>query len=71
MCQTEFSKVRFEGDTENANQVYTGMQPLSAEDVAEIIYWTTALAPHINVNQLEVTPVAQVWSPFAVHRSDG
>lgn len=71
MCETEFSKVRFEGDVEKANQVYAGMQPLSAEDVAEIVYWTTALPPHINVNQLEVMPVAQAWSPFAVHRGDG
>ena len=47
------------------------MKPLSAADVAEIVYWTTALPPHINVNQLEVMPVAQAWSPFAVHRQDG
>jgi NADP-dependent 3-hydroxy acid dehydrogenase YdfG len=68
MCETEFSVVRFQGDEDQARQVYAGMQPLSAEDIAEIIYWTTALPPHINVNQLEVMPVAQAWSPFAVHR---
>ena len=68
MCETEFSVVRFKGDEDKAQQVYQGMQPLSASDVAEIIYWTTALPPHINVNQLEVMPTAQAWSPFAVHR---
>lgn len=68
MCETEFSLVRFEGDEEKASQVYAGMKPLSAEDIAEIVYWTTALPPHINVNQLEVMPVAQAWSPFLVHR---
>lgn len=68
MCETEFSLVRFEGDEEKASQVYAGMKPLSAEDIAEIVYWTTALPPHINVNQLEVMPVAQAWSPFVVHR---
>tara|TARA_R110002072_G_scaffold89232_4_gene199903 strand:+ start:26919 stop:27662 length:744 start_codon:yes stop_codon:yes gene_type:complete len=71
MCDTEFSVVRFEGDADRAKQVYSGMKPLSAADVAEIVYWTTALPPHINVNQLEVMPVAQAWSPFAVHRQDG
>lgn len=71
MCETEFALVRFEGDAEKAGQVYAGMQPLSAEDIAEIVYWTTALPAHINVNQLEVMPVAQAWSPFAVHRDDG
>ena len=68
MCETEFSLVRFDGDESKARQVYAGMQPLKAEDIAEIIYWTTALPPHININQLEVMPVAQAWSPFAVHR---
>ena len=68
MCETEFSVVRFDGDEGKAQQVYAGMKPLSADDIAEIIYWTTALPAHINVNQLEVMPVTQAWSPFAVHR---
>lgn len=70
MCETEFSVVRFEGDESRAKQVYSGMKPLSADDIAEIIYWTTALPAHININQLEVMPVTQAWSPFAVHRED-
>ena len=68
MCETEFSIVRFDGDEGKASKVYQGMKPLSAEDIAEIIYWTTALPPHININQLEVMPTAQTWSPFSVHR---
>jgi 3-hydroxy acid dehydrogenase/malonic semialdehyde reductase len=68
MCETEFSLVRFEGDAAKADAVYDGMQPLSAADVAEIIFWVTSLPAHINVNQLEVMPVTQTWSPFAVHR---
>lgn len=68
MCETEFSLVRFEGDADKASSVYEGMQPLSGKDVAEIVYWTTQVPPHINVNQLEVMPVAQAWSPFAVNR---
>ncbi|XOV87450.1 MAG: SDR family NAD(P)-dependent oxidoreductase [Pseudomonadota bacterium] len=68
MCETEFSIVRFGGDESRASQVYAGMTPLSAADIAEIVYWVTALPAHINVNQLEVMPTEQAWSPFAVHR---
>ena len=68
MCETEFSLVRFEGDADKASSVYEGMQPLTGKDVADIVYWTTQVPPHINVNQLEVMPVAQAWSPFTVHR---
>lgn len=70
MCETEFSTVRFEGDEDKARRVYAGMQPLTAEDIAEIIYWVTALPAHINVNQLEVMPTVQAWAPFAVHRDE-
>ena len=68
MCETEFSVVRFDGDADRARQVYQGMTPLSASDIADIVFWVTALPPHINVNQLEVMPTEQAWSPFAVHR---
>lgn len=68
MCETEFSLVRFEGDKRKAEAVYDGMQPLSAADVAEIIFFITSLPSHININQLEVMPVNQAWAPFGVHR---
>lgn len=70
MCETEFSLVRFDGDAGKAAAVYDGMQPLSGPDVAELVYWTTQLPPHININQMEAMPVAQAWSPFAVHRDN-
>lgn len=68
MCETEFSVVRFKGDESKASQVYDGMQPLTGTDVAELIYWVTQVPSHVNINQLEVMPVNQTWSPFAVHR---
>lgn len=68
MCDTEFSLVRFGGDVGKAEQVYSGMAPLTGEDIAEIVWWVTALPAHINVNQLEVMPTAQAWAGFAVHR---
>ena len=68
MSETEFSIVRFEGDEEKAGQVYAGTRSLSGEDIAEIIWFVTALPPHININQLEIMPTCQTWAPFAVHR---
>lgn len=68
MSDTEFSQVRFKGQADQARAVYEGMKPLSADDIAEIICWVTALPAHINVNQLEVMPTQQAWAPFAVHR---
>jgi 3-hydroxy acid dehydrogenase / malonic semialdehyde reductase len=68
MAETEFSVVRFSGDAERASKVYEGMQPLSAADVAETIVWCVTRPPHVNVNAIELMPVAQAFSPFAVKR---
>ena len=65
---TEFSTVRFGGDEEKARGVYAGVQPLTAEDLAEAVWWTATLPAHVNVNTMELMPVAQAFSPFAVHR---
>jgi 3-hydroxy acid dehydrogenase/malonic semialdehyde reductase len=70
LAETEFSLVRFNGDAERAAEVYKGMQPLTADDIAEIIYWVTSLPPHININSMDVMPVSQAWAPFAIHRSE-
>ena len=68
MCETEFSVVRFSGDESKAAAVYEGMKPLSAEDIADVIVWVALRPAHVNVNQIELMPVEQSWSPFAVHR---
>jgi 3-hydroxy acid dehydrogenase / malonic semialdehyde reductase len=68
MCETEFSVVRFKGDKEAAANVYRGMTPLSADDIAEQIHWVASLPGHVNINRLEIMPVAQSWAGFAVHR---
>lgn len=68
MCDTEFSSVRFEGDKEKADAVYAGMQPLTSEDIANTIYWCITQPAHVNVNRLEIMPVMQAFSPFAVSR---
>ena len=68
MCETEFSVVRFSGDQSKAAAVYEGMKPLSAEDIADVIVWVALRPAHVNINQVELMPVEQSWSPFAVHR---
>ena len=62
MVQTEFSEVRFKGDTEKANKVYEGFQPLKPEDVAEIIHFLVSRPPHVNIADLVVMATAQASS---------
>ena len=68
MAETEFSEVRLK-DAAKAKAVYRGVTPLSAEDIAETIFWTATLPEHVNINVLEVTPTAQAFGPFAIHRT--
>ena len=68
MCETEFSLVRWKGDAAQAAKTYAGMTPLSAEDVAECIFWAADQPHHVNINRIEVMPVAQAFGGFAVHR---
>jgi len=67
-AETEFSIVRFKGDSETAAKVYDGFTPLSAEDVAEVIYYTTTLPAHVCINDLVVTATQQANS-FYFNRS--
>ncbi len=71
MCAgTEFSNIRFKGDDEKAEKVYTGVQALSADDVAETIYWSATLPSHMNINVLEAMPVQQAFNACNVHRGE-
>jgi 3-hydroxy acid dehydrogenase/malonic semialdehyde reductase len=70
MADTEFSLVRFSGASAKADAVYTGMQPLTADDIAEAVYWVATQPPHVNVNVVELMPVAQSFAPFQVARED-
>jgi 3-hydroxy acid dehydrogenase/malonic semialdehyde reductase len=58
-AETEFSLVRFKGGEEAANKIYEGYTPLSADDVADIIYYTATLPPHVCINDLVVTCTQQ------------
>ena len=57
--ETEFSDVRFKGDTEKAKSVYTGYKALQAEDIADIIYFVISRPYHVNIEDLVVYPTAQ------------
>lgn len=59
MVETEFSKVRFKGDEERAKNVYKGFQPLTAQDIAEIIIFIINRPAHVNISDLTVLPTAQ------------
>lgn len=62
MAETEFSIVRFHGDKERADNVYKGLTPLYAEDVAETVWFAASRPAHVNINELIVMPTAQATS---------
>ena len=66
-AETEFSLVRFKGDQETAASVYNGMKPLTPEDVAAVIYYTTTLPAHVCINDLTLTCLQQADSVY-IHR---
>lgn len=61
-AETEFSIVRFKGNKEAADKVYTGLVPLTGRDIASIAYFTTTLPEHVCINDLVVTPTQQANS---------
>ncbi|HEY2810848.1 MAG TPA: SDR family NAD(P)-dependent oxidoreductase [Rhabdochlamydiaceae bacterium] len=68
LTETEFSTVRFRGDEQHAKKVYAHTHPLHPEDIAEVIYFCTALPKHVNINAVEMMPVMQASANLAVHR---
>ncbi len=59
MVDTEFSEVRFHGDEERASAVYEGVEPLAAEDIAEAVLWAVTRPPHVNIDEIAITPRQQ------------
>ena len=66
---TEFSEVRFHGDTARAAAVYKDTQALTADDIADAVQWAVTRPPHVNVNTISLMPVTQAFGPLAVHRA--
>ena len=65
-AETEFSLVRFGGDETRAKAAYEGYEPLTADDVANCIFWIATLPRHVNINTMEVMPLAQSFSDFQI-----
>jgi serine 3-dehydrogenase len=68
MAETEFTVVRTHGDQAASDKLYTGANPMTAEDIAEQIFWVASLPAHLNINRLEVMPVSQSFAGFQVAR---
>ncbi len=67
MVETEFSLVRFDGDAQAAKNVYKGLQPLSAADIADTIWFVVSRPSHVNIGDIYITPTAQANAYFS-HR---
>lgn len=66
MVETEFSEVRFKGDTERAAAVYDRIAPLLAEDIAEAVWFAASRPKHVNVNDMVIMPTMQANATIAV-----
>lgn len=68
MAETEFSIVRFKGDDEKAKSVYKGLQPLTAQDIAETIWWVANRPAHVNINDIIIMPTAQANATTTIRK---
>jgi serine 3-dehydrogenase len=70
MAETEFTIVRTGGDKDASDKLYAGMNPMTADDIAETIWWVATLPPHLNINAIELMPVSQSFAGFVIHRQE-
>jgi NADP-dependent 3-hydroxy acid dehydrogenase YdfG len=71
LVETEFSRVRFGGDAERAAAVYRGLQPLTAEDVADCVMWAATRPSHVNIDEIVLRPRDQATSTLVHRRPTG
>lgn len=67
---TEFSNVRYHGDDKKADKVYEGFKNMTGDDIGDILLWLIESPAHINVNRLEVMPVAQTYNGLTIAKSN-
>ncbi|WP_448132850.1 SDR family NAD(P)-dependent oxidoreductase [Stenotrophomonas rhizophila] len=68
MAETEFTLVRTHGNQAASDTLYAGANPMTADDIAEQIFWVANLPAHLNINRLELMPVSQSFAGFQVAR---
>ena len=68
--ETAFSEVRFKGDDIKAEAAYKGYTPLTAEDVAETVYWCSTLPPHVCINDLSLTCLQQANAQLFIKNNE-
>lgn len=68
MAETEFTVVRTHGDQAASDKLYAGSHPMTAEDIAETIFWVASQPAHLNINRIELMPTSQSCAGFQVHR---
>ncbi len=68
MIETEFTIVRTGGDKAASDALYANMDPMTADDIAETVWWVANLPKHVNVNTLELMPTSQSFGGFTVSR---
>ena len=68
MAETEFTVVRTGGDKQASDKLYAGMNPITAQDLADLFWWLANLPPHLNINAVELMPVSQTFAGFTVSR---
>jgi serine 3-dehydrogenase (NADP+) len=71
MIETEFTLVRTGGDQAASDKLYAGMNPMTADDLAETLWWIANLPEHVNVNAIELMPTSQSFAGFTVTRDEG
>lgn len=67
-AETEFSLVRFKGDTDRAKITYKDYEPLKAEDIAEVVYFAASRPPHVVLNDIVITPLAQANTSYLIKK---
>lgn len=68
MAETEFTIVRTGGDQDASDRLYAGMNPMTAQDLAELFWWLANLPAHLNINAIELMPVSQSFAGFTIAR---
>jgi 3-hydroxy acid dehydrogenase/malonic semialdehyde reductase len=69
LVQTDFFTVRFKGDSARAAKLFEGIKPLSADDIAETVFWCANQPAHVNINLVELMPSCQAATAISIHRN--